>query len=134
MIGKPCARKAHARFDEGELEIGHKPLRQLSTLPIFYIFSLGEITNYTWHVVSGTSTHPGGGAQHQQGHASSRTFSGAKTEGKLVGFFSAEELEGVLSHPGERFHFHYADNDIKTSGHLDGFGVAKRARLLLPKR
>jgi len=22
MIGKPCARKSHARFDEGELEIG----------------------------------------------------------------------------------------------------------------
>jgi len=100
----------------------------------FPFIVIGEVTNYTWHVVSGTSTHPGGRAQHPQGHASSRTFSGAKTEGKLVGFFSAEELEGVLSHPGERFHFHYADNDIKTSGHLDSFGVAKGARLLLPKR
>jgi hypothetical protein len=29
MIGKPCARKGHARFDEGELEIepfGHSPV------------------------------------------------------------------------------------------------------------
>ncbi|MBM4322838.1 MAG: hypothetical protein FJ115_04680 [Deltaproteobacteria bacterium] len=33
MIGKPCARKSHARFDEGELEIGPLPLRQLPTLP-----------------------------------------------------------------------------------------------------
>ena len=33
MIGKPCAGKSHARFDEGELEIGPSPLRQLSTLP-----------------------------------------------------------------------------------------------------
>jgi len=100
----------------------------------FPFIVIGEVTNYTWHVVTGTSKHPGGGAQHQQGHASDRAFSGAKTEGKLVGFFSAEELEGVLSHPGERFHVHYADNDIKTSGHLDGFGVAKGARLLLPKQ
>lgn len=33
MIGNPCAGKLHARFDEGELEIGNLPLRQLSTLP-----------------------------------------------------------------------------------------------------
>ncbi|MFH1740122.1 MAG: hypothetical protein ABIH23_14025, partial [bacterium] len=26
--------KLNVRFDEGELEIGHSPLRQLSTLPI----------------------------------------------------------------------------------------------------
>jgi hypothetical protein len=34
MIGKPCAGKLHARFDEGELEIGLLPLRQFSTLPV----------------------------------------------------------------------------------------------------
>ena len=100
----------------------------------FPFIVIGEVINYTWHVVTGTSKHPGERAQHQQGHASDRTFSGAKNESKLVGFFSAEELEGVLSHPGERFHVHYADNDIKTSGHLDSFGVAGGARLLLPKR
>jgi hypothetical protein len=33
MIGKPCAGKLHARFDEGELEIGLLLLRQFSTLP-----------------------------------------------------------------------------------------------------
>jgi len=33
MIGKPYSGKPDVRFDEGELEIGHKPLRQLSTLP-----------------------------------------------------------------------------------------------------
>jgi len=37
MIGKPCARKSHARFDEGELEIEHTPLRQLSTLPFSHL-------------------------------------------------------------------------------------------------
>jgi hypothetical protein len=34
MIGKPCARKSHARFDEGELEIEPRPLRQFPTLPL----------------------------------------------------------------------------------------------------
>ncbi|MBU1207675.1 MAG: hypothetical protein KKH04_12205 [Proteobacteria bacterium] len=34
MIGKPDSGKLNVRFDEGELEIGHSPLRQLSTLPI----------------------------------------------------------------------------------------------------
>ena len=31
MIGKPYSGKPNVRFDEGELEIGHKPLRQLSS-------------------------------------------------------------------------------------------------------
>jgi hypothetical protein len=35
MIGKPYSGKLNVRFDEGELEIGPSPLRQLSTLPIF---------------------------------------------------------------------------------------------------
>ena len=34
MIGKPYSGKLNVRFDEGELEIGRQPLRQLSTLPI----------------------------------------------------------------------------------------------------
>jgi len=34
MIGKPYSGKLNVRFDEGELEIGCQPLRQLSTLPL----------------------------------------------------------------------------------------------------
>jgi hypothetical protein len=37
MIGKPYSGKLNVRFDEGELEIEHSPLRQLSTLPEFPI-------------------------------------------------------------------------------------------------
>jgi hypothetical protein len=33
MIGKPDSGKLNVRFDEGELEIGPQPLRQLPTLP-----------------------------------------------------------------------------------------------------
>jgi hypothetical protein len=100
----------------------------------FPFIVLGEVTDYTWHVVTGKAKRHGGSAQHGQGHATNRTFSGAKTRGKLFGFYSAEEQQGVITHPGERFHVHYADNDLKTSGHLDNFGIAKGAKLLLPKQ
>jgi alpha-acetolactate decarboxylase len=92
----------------------------------------GEITDYTWHVVTGAAKRHGSGAIHQQGHAGNRIFSGAEIKGKLVGFYSAEELEGVISHPGERLHIHYADDGIKISGHLDSFVIRKGARLQLP--
>ena len=38
MIGKPYSGKLNVRFDEGELEIGHQLLRQLSTLPQTTLF------------------------------------------------------------------------------------------------
>lgn len=93
----------------------------------------GVITDYTWHVITGAVKRHDGGAQHRQGHANNRSFSGPKTAGKLIGFYSAEEFEGVISHPGERFHVHYADNHFSTSGHLDSFGIGKGAVLLMPK-
>jgi alpha-acetolactate decarboxylase len=96
--------------------------------------SLRDLIYYTWHVVTGKAKPHHGGAKHHQGHAGMRAFSGEKTTGKLVGFYSAKELEGVISHPGERFHVHYADKDLKRSGPLDNFGVAKGAILLLPKQ
>jgi alpha-acetolactate decarboxylase len=99
----------------------------------FPFIVLGEVTDYAWHVVTGKSKLHGSSARHGQGHATNRIFTGAKTGGKLFGFYSAKEHEGVISHPGERFHVHYADNDLKRSGHLDCFGIAKGAKLLLPK-
>jgi len=100
--------------------------------PFPFILS-GEVTDYTWHVITGTAKRHDGGTQHQQRHANNRSFSGPKTTGKLVGFYSAEELEGVISHPGERFHVHYADDHFRTSGHLDSFGIGGGSALLLPK-
>ena len=100
--------------------------------PFPFIVS-GEVTDYTWHVITGKAKRHGGGAKHKQGHANNRTFSGPKAWGKLVGFYSAEKLEGVISHPGERFHVHYTDDQFKTSGHLDSYGIGKGAVLRLPK-
>jgi alpha-acetolactate decarboxylase len=94
----------------------------------------GEITDYVWHVVTGVAKGHGAGAKHQQGHANSRRFSGKETKGKLVGFYAAEALEGIISHPGERLHVHYTDEALTISGHLDSFSVRKGATLLLPKQ
>jgi len=43
MIGKPYSGKPNVRFDEGELEIGQKPLRQLSTLPLVLFQVPGQV-------------------------------------------------------------------------------------------
>ncbi len=100
----------------------------------FPFLVMGEITDYVWHVVTGEAKRHGGDTQGHQGHASNRTFSGVGTRAKLVGFYSGEDLEGVISHPGEHFHVHYADDNLMISGHLDIFGVQKGATLLLPKQ
>lgn len=100
----------------------------------FPFLVIGEITDYVWHVVTGAPKGHDAGAKHQQGHADARWFSGAQAQGKLVGFYSAESLEGIISHPGERFHVHYASDDLAISGHLDRYGVRKGATLLLPKQ
>jgi alpha-acetolactate decarboxylase len=101
--------------------------------PFLFIVT-GDITDYAWHVVAGTAHGNGAGPKHQQGHANNRIFSGEEAKGKLVGFYSAAELEGVISHPGERFHVHYADDDFTATGHLDRFSVRKGATLLVPKQ
>jgi alpha-acetolactate decarboxylase len=108
-------------------------VRGIDIKKTFPFLVTGEITNYTWHVVTGAAKRHGSGTIHQQGHAGNRIFSGAEIKGKLVGFYSGEELEGVISHPGERLHIHFADDEIKISGHLDTFSIRKGATLLLPK-
>lgn len=94
----------------------------------------GNTTNLVWHVVTGTPQggHHGSGT-HQQGHAQSRMFKEASAKGTLLGFYTGAALEGIASHPGERFHVHYANPDFSASGHVDEYRVAKGATLLLPK-
>lgn len=94
----------------------------------------GNTTNLVWHVVTGKpqGVHHGSGTQ-QQGHAQSRVFKELAANGTLLGFYTGAALEGIASHPGERFHVHYANPDFSTSGHVDEYRVAKGSTLLLPK-
>jgi len=53
--------------------------------------------------------------------------------GEVVGFYSPQSMFGLLTHPGEPFHFHWIDQGRTRTAHLDAFGVEQGALLLLPK-
>ncbi len=94
----------------------------------------GNAMNVVWHVVTGTPAGvQHGSGTHQQGHAQSRVFREASANGTLLGFYTGAALEGIASHPGERFHLHYTNPDFTTSGHVDEYRVPKGAVLMLPK-
>ncbi len=111
----------------------------------------GRFPHLLWHVVTGEPAAadagraghgghqqqgPEGGAGGHGGHANARSamrlFRQPDTSGQLLGVYSGRALEGVVSHPGERLHIHFADADAKTSGHVDRFSIAAGAVLRLP--
>jgi alpha-acetolactate decarboxylase len=104
----------------------------------------GRFPHLLWHVVtgepgpgSGHGAHGGPGG-HGGGHANARSdmrlFRQPGAAGQLIGVYSGAALEGVVSHPGERFHLHYADAGATVSGHVDRYSVAAGAVLKLPLR
>ncbi len=97
-----------------------------------FAFALrGPVRELKWHVITGPAK-PGGHGAHAMGHAAKRAFSAERVDALLLGFYSGAALEGVITHPGERFHVHWASPDLVRSGHVDAYGVAAGAELLLP--
>jgi len=96
----------------------------------------GRFPHLLWHVVTGEKGP--GGSHAAQGHANQRSdmrlFRQPGASGQLVGVYSGAALEGVVSHPGERFHLHFADSGATVSGHVDRYSVAAGAVLKLPVR
>lgn len=99
----------------------------------------------SWHVVTGEKgpdawqgQHGGHapatdhGGDHANQRSGMRRFHQPGTNGQLVGVYSGAALEGVVSHPGERFHVHFADPLLTVSGHVDRYSVAAGAVLKLP--
>jgi len=107
----------------------------LSTANAFPFAVRGGFPRVLWHVVTGSAGAKNANAAitDHQGHAQSRVFDQAGVRGVMLGFYSGDQLEGVITHPGKRFHVHYADPDFKTSGHVDAFTVARDTILLLPR-
>ena len=72
------------------------------------------------------------------GHGSTQTMAvmdvveSAAIGGEVIGFHSGEKLEGVISHPGERFHFHFVNAAHTATAHIDSFGMAQGSQLRLP--
>ncbi len=106
----------------------------------------GGYSHLIWHVLTGEkSGHKAGGHgghghagphSHGGGHANKRSdmqiFKNPTATGQLVAVYSGERLEGVVSHPGERFHVHYIDDAQTVSGHVDQYNVQRGATLWLP--
>jgi alpha-acetolactate decarboxylase len=107
-----------------------------------FIFRVeGRFPHLLWHVVTGEKGSGGGHAGHGAhggGHANQRSdmrlFRQPGASGQLIGVYSGAALEGVVSHPGERFHLHFADPGATVSGHVDRYSVAAGAVLKLPVR
>lgn len=104
----------------------------------------GRFPHMLWHVVTGEpgpggdqgvqGGHGGHGAGHANQRSDMRQFRQPGASGQLIGVYSGAALEGVVSHPGERFHVHFADRDATVSGHVDRYSVAAGAVLRLPQR
>ncbi|MDP2810791.1 MAG: acetolactate decarboxylase [Rhodocyclaceae bacterium] len=93
----------------------------------------GDIENYRWHVVAAPNPHYGG---HGGDAPMAKQFdaAGKKMTAEVVGFFSGDALEGIISHPGEKFHEHLLDPARTLTGHLDAYDIAAGTVLLLPAR
>jgi alpha-acetolactate decarboxylase len=104
----------------------------------------GRFPHLLWHVVTGEKGpgggqgghghHGGQGAGHANKHSDMLLFRQPGASGQLVGVYSGAALEGAVSHPGERFHIHFADAGATVSGHVDRYSVAAGAVLKLPLR
>lgn len=101
----------------------------------------GRFPHLLWHVVTGEPVpgggqagHGGDGAGHANQRSDMRLFRQPGASGQLIGVYSGAALEGVVSHPGERFHLHFAGRDATVSGHVDRYSVAAGAVLKLPLR
>lgn len=110
-----------------------------------FVFRIeGTFPQMRWHVVTGEALHGADGksppADHavKGGHANSRTkmreFHQPGSAGQLLGIYAGTALEGIVSHPGERFHLHFVDNRQVVSGHVDAYSVGAGSVLKLPAR
>lgn len=91
----------------------------------------GEIRNAYWHVL--IEPHPGFRG-HGGGVPMARRFESreASLNAEMVGFYSGARLQGMISHPGERFHIHFLDQTGGRAGHLDAYEGGAPLTLLLP--
>lgn len=104
----------------------------------------GSFPRLEWHVVTGSPAAPSAradpGAPHQgpsghgRSHAEKLLFRQDGERGQLVAIYTGATFEGVVSHPGERFHLHFINAGITASGHVDHYGVAAGSTLKLPIR
>ncbi|MGV3633472.1 MAG: acetolactate decarboxylase [Pseudorhodoplanes sp.] len=97
----------------------------------------GTLSGVKMHVLRGPSGHPKRhGSGHAAGHgaADQTDVTAESIEGAVVGFYAPPPLQGIVTHPGDPFHFHWVDTGRTKTAHLDTFGMRAGAELLLPAK
>lgn len=92
----------------------------------------GTLTNVAMHVIKSANPKFGGHGSAEP-MAFQEDIKASTIEGEVVGFYAPEHLLGIITHPGEPFHYHWVDAGRTRTTHLDAFGMAKGAQLILPK-
>ncbi|MBL8587607.1 MAG: acetolactate decarboxylase [Methylobacteriaceae bacterium] len=94
---------------------------------------VGRLTGVKMHVLEAPNPAFAG---HGGGHAMAKQdeIVAASLDGLVVGFYAPAAMQGVITHPGEAFHWHWVDPARTRTAHLDAFGMAAGAQLLLPRR
>lgn len=93
----------------------------------------GTLNNVAMHVIKAANPKFGGHGSGQP-MALQEDIKAASIDGEVVGFYAPEALLGIVTHPGEPFHYHWVDTARTKTAHLDAFGMAKGLTLMLPKR
>jgi Alpha-acetolactate decarboxylase len=92
----------------------------------------GTLIGVRMHVVRGVNPgFKGHGSTHPM--ADQEDIATERIDGEVVGFYAPQTAQGIISHPGEPFHYHWVDRGRTRTAHLDAFGMAKGAILVLPK-
>jgi hypothetical protein len=81
----------------------------------------------------GSSHGSGSGSGAGAKMAEQDTITAERIEGEVVGVYAPAAAQGVITHPGEPFHYHWVDSARTRTAHLDAFGMARGAQLVLPR-
>ena len=103
----------------------------LDTAKPFPVRLKGTLVDVSMHVLKAPNEKfTGHGSAHPM--AEQDEIMAAAMPGDVVGFYAPPVLSGIISHPGEPFHFHWVDEARTRTAHIDAFGMAKGALLSLP--
>jgi hypothetical protein len=107
----------------------------------FPVRMTGTLTGVKMHVLRGPGRQSKGhGATHAAAHGSGHDgadqtdIAADSIEGAVVGFYAPPPLQGIVTHPGDPFHYHWVDTARTKTAHLDVFGMRAGAELMLPAR
>jgi hypothetical protein len=90
----------------------------------------GTLISYAMHANAAPTDGPHGMGQPI---AITRELAGETIDGLVAGFYVSRDLVGIVSHGGARTHSHWVAPDLRSTAHLDRWGLKAGAVLSLPQ-